>query len=510
MIIETLTTLSEKPVVDRKQLLAKIIEILHYDGKHLPGSTRQKLEKLKEQLTGNDFSSLLKRYAGMDLLEDQFDDQGVQVNQTKPQLGALAQQIVENNELIRPELDWLVTTEAQNGFVFGYELGKRDTGFRLLPMLVDAQRNAAENASAFFLGGYFRGIYEEKREQWEETLDAIAEDEKLRALVPELTWRSGPLTDRAGIRILNLADKGHITIGHFRLLAYGSVINSLSDDVFRKWLEFLLSSQDKSAASVSLTLFNYYYLEKDSERTLPEEPLFKLLTHDTLFRREGAQLAQMDDYHWTRLGKAFVNLYPQKSLEIAKKILEHFGEEGTIIHGFHSSTHAVLNEIARLTPEEIWALITKYIDPPIDSRGFRICLWLRGGEFFAEAAGAITMIPRDKIWEWVDDNVEKRAWFIAHIAPRTISLDKWRTSLAREALVRYGNRKDVRGELRANYSTEGWTGPESMHYQAKKLMLLQFKDAETNDNVKQWLDEYISIVDSDIKRARIEEEREGR
>src|SRR5205823_2519829 len=121
---------------------------------------------------------------------------------------------------------------------------------------------------------------------------------------------------------------------------------------------------------------------------------------------------------------------------------------------------------------------------------------------------ALTMMPRDKIWEWVNENVEERAWLVAHIAPKTTSLDNWSSSLARAVLVRYGNRKDVRGELRANYSTEGWSGPESMHYQAKKLTLLQFKDAETNDNVKQWLNEYISILDADIKRAQIEEERE--
>jgi hypothetical protein len=507
MVIHTLTALTDKGFIDKKQLLAKIIEILHYDGKDLPPATRQDLEKLKERLTGSDFSSLLKRYAGMELLEDKFDEAGNQINQTEPRLQALAQQIVENNELIRPELGWLVTTEAQNGFVFGYELGKRDIGFALLPKLIDAQRNAAEKASAFFLGGYLRVIYEDERERWENTLDSLAEDEHLRALVPELAWRSGPLTDRAGMRMLNLAEKGYITVGHFRLFAYGSATNNLSDDVFRKWLEFLVSSQDKSAASVSLTLCDYYYLEKASGRSLPEELSFKLLTHDTLFQKGSAQLGQMDDYHWTRVGKAFVHLYPEKSLELAEKILEHFGEEGTIIGGFHSSTHAVLNEIARLRSKETWVLVTKYIGPPIDSRAFRICLWLRGGEFFAEAAGALTMMPRDKIWEWVNENVEKRAWLVAHIAPKTTSLDNWSSSLAREILVRYGNRKDVRGELRANYSTEGWSGPESMHYQAKKLTLLQFNDVETNDNVKQWLNEYISILDGDIKRAQIEEER---
>jgi len=509
IIMDTLTGLSGKTFVDKKQVLAKIIEILHYDRNELPDAIRESLEKLKEQLTGSDFSSILKRYAGMDLLEDHFDDRGEQVNQTSSRLGTLAKEIVENNELLQPELGWLVTTEARNGFVFGYELAKADKGFALLPKLVDAQRNAADKESAFFIGGYFRGIYEANIEQWEKILDAVSEDEKLRALLPELTWRSGPLTDQGGIRILNLAANGHITVGHFRSMAYGSVVDNLSEEVFTGWFQFLLRSRDKSAASVSLMLCDYYYLKKDSERTLPEDLVLNLLLHGTLFQKEGAQLGQMDEYHWTRLGKAFVTRYPERSLELADKILEHFGEDGTIIGGFHSSTHAVLNNIARSRPEETWALITKYIGPPIDSRGSRICLWLRGGEFFEEAAGALTIMPRDNIWDWVNENSEKRAWLIAHIAPKTMSLDSWWNSLAREVLVRYGSRKDVQRELRANYSTEGWTGSESLHYEGKKMTLLQFKKAETNDNVKQWLDEYISILEMDIKRARIEEEREG-
>ena len=169
---------------------------------------------------------------------------------------------------------------------------------------------------------------------------------------------------------------------------------------------------------------------------------------------EDAQSSQMDDYHWTRIGKAFVNLYPHRSLELVEEIVEHFGEEGTIVEGFHSSTQAVLNEIARLKPKEVWTLVTKYLGPTIDSRAFRICRWLRGGQFFAEEGGALTLIPREDIWNWVDQDVEKRAWYVAHFAPKTTSSDKWKSSLAREVLVRYGNRKDVRNELRTNYSTE--------------------------------------------------------
>ena len=103
-------------------------------------------------------------------------------------------------------------------------------------------------------------------------------------------------------------------------------------------------------------------------------------------------------------------------------------------------------------------------------------------------------------WDWVDESIEKRAWFIAHIAPRTMSLDQWKDSLAREVLVRYGKRNDVRKELRANYSTEGWSGSESTFYEGKKQILTQFRDGETNANVKTWLDEYILSMEAEIKR----------
>ena len=110
----------------------------------------------------------------------------------------------------------------------------------------------------------------------------------------------------------------------------------------------------------------------------------------------------------------------------------------------------------------------------------------------------------------MDEDVENRAWYVSHFAPKTISTEKWKGSLAREVLVRYGDRKDVRNELRANYSTESWWGPESAHHEGKRQILLELKNGETNKAAKQWLDEYVSILDEEIKRARIEEEREGR
>ncbi|OFZ67522.1 MAG: hypothetical protein A2328_01560 [Bdellovibrionales bacterium RIFOXYB2_FULL_36_6] len=61
----------------------------------------------------------------------------------------------------------------------------------------------------------------------------------------------------------------------------------------------------------------------------------------------------------------------------------------------------------------------------------------------------------------------------------------------------------------ANFSTEGWSGPASLHYQKKKQHLLEFEKEENNENVKRWIDEYVSSVDKRIEQTKIEEEREG-
>ncbi len=508
MVIETVDELRGKPYVDGKKVLAKVVQILRYDGQEMPPEVRQRWEELRDDLTGSDFSSLMERYVAMDLLEDRFDQEGNYVDQTQPRIEELATQAIEKSDLLRPELDWLLTTEAQNGYRFGYELGKRDMDFSLLPILLEAQRRAGKSASVYFLGGYFRALFEKDQQKWEDQLDALTEDENLNGWVPELTWRSG-ISDQAALRILGLAEKGIIGIGQFRMLVLGGAIRDLSEDVFKNCIEFLLGDSDAHAASIALDLYRSHYLAKESKHTLPEELTLKLLTHTALFQKpEAGRRDQMDDYNWVEIGKAFVQLYPEKGLHLGERILEHFGEEGTIVEGFHSRTQAVLNEITRRYPKEVWALTTRYLGPPIDSRAFGIKEWLRGGQFFETGSeGALAMIPLERIWEWVDEDVENRAWYLASFAPKVLFREEGRICIAREVLARYGSREDVRRNLMANFSTEGWTGPRSLHYQGKKQRLLDFKKGEDNESVKGWIDEYVSSLDQQIERARIEEER---
>lgn len=521
MVVETIRAIVQKRYMNQKQVIETISRILYHDDTYkdngLSTETRKHFEKLRNELVGSDFHSLMQRYVGMDLLEDRLDEHKDGIDRVQPHLERLAQQAAEDVSLLQEELSWLATTEAKNGYKFGFELGKRDVNFRLLPTLLDAQRDIDDNASVYFLGGYFRVIFERNPAQWEEELDALIEDTSLNVLIPELTHRSG-LTDQAGLRLLNLAKDGIIDANHFDVFVYGQAIKNLSNEVFTAWIEFLLDQTDKSAVSIALNLCDHYYIREDPETSLPTDLTFRMLTHPSLFEESNKDLFDtMTNYYWTEIGKAFLRLYPEKNLELAELMLKFFGIEGTIVGGFTPQTVPVLEEATRLYPEQVWERICKYLDAPVQaskdwSRRSSLERWLRETDIpttIEKGEGALTLIPYHKIWEWVDNDVENRAQYLAHsLVPKTALTEKWSDSLARATLLRYGAREEVRRALISNYLTGVSWGLMSSNYEVKKQNLLHMKNNENDENVKRWIDDFVEVLEKGIERAKVEEERE--
>ena len=504
--VGTVRTIAQEKYLGKKQVIEAISKTLFYAGKSMLPETQQRWEQLREELVGSDFPSMMQRYVGMDLLVDRFDEDRNHVDQAQPQLEKLADQVVENPSLLEPELHWLVTEEAKNGLRFGYELGKRDSEFSLLPMLLGAQREARENSDSYFLGGYFRAMFDTDVALWEQEIERLVEDSKLNVLIPLLTRYSRGMTDQIGLRLLELAESRIISVSEFGVL--GTAIESLSDEVFTEWIEFLLSLTNKSAVSIALDLYQHYYIFRKSAPTLSRDLTFRLLSHPSLF--EGSDSSRFDPvvetYGWSEIAKAFLNLDPEKSLGLAQLVLNHFGKEGSIAVD-DPDIRAVLTEITKRHPIEIWEHVGNLLEGQQDfSRTFALERWLAGGESSEE--GAFTLIPREKIWEWVDEDVGSRAWYLARgFVPNTLSEEEWPNSLARAVLVRYGTRKDVRNTLVSNYSTEVVWGPASLHYEEKKQKLLHIKAGEDNENVKRWIDEYVEWLEEAIEREKIREER---
>ncbi len=511
MVVDTLATIARKTCAPREQTIKTINGLLHNSGKDLPPETRERCEQLMAELVPPDFHSMMQRYVGMYLQEDLHrDENGNYVDQARSRIETLAGQAAANPRLLYSELDWLVTSQAINGYRFGEELGKRDGKFAFLPSLLDAQRNADQNASAAFLAGYFRAIFDAKPALWESQLDTLVDDTQLNRLIPELTSRTG-LTDRAGRRILNLAKKGVITIDDFKAFTYSEAIKNLSEEAFNEWIVFLLNLSDRPAVSFALKIYYRYYVWRQPAPALQCDLTFRLLSHSSLFDPSDApEFDDMIEFSWTEIAKVFLQDYPDKSLELVKSMLDHFGEKGTIV-GVFSETCSILDAITEEHSEQVWEQVSSLLEQRTNfSRITDLERWLgKGGDTDRETAKpALARMPRKKIWEWVDADAKNRARYLTPCVPKPHSLEAWKTSLAREVLLRYGNQNDVRGALIGHYLTDTWLGPPSVHYQAKQDYLSQIRDIEDNEDINDWIDEFVEGLDEIITDEKIHEERE--
>ncbi len=513
MVADTVRKITENGYASKKQIIETISRILFHDdsyvdNKGLSPETRQSFEKIRDELIGSDFHSLMQRYVGMNILEDHPREDGV--DKIKPHLEKLAKQSINNPTLLESELSWLVTDEAKNGSKFGYELGRIDEHLSLLSVLHEAQRNAGENTSAYFLGGYYHAIFDRDVTLWEKQLDALCEDSTLNKIVPSITHYSG-LTDHVGLQILNLAESGTIEISDFGLFKYKIAITSLSENVFKTWIEFLLNITDMSAVHTALNLFHSYYIFQESELTLPDELTFRLLSHPELFREpENYQYNTMTDFYWTKIANALLNHYPQKALELVQLMLVPFGSRRTIFNPFSKSC-SFLIETTKKYPTKVWKYVSKYLASKDNfSRTIALARWLREADLSdtEKEKGALTLIPRKIIWEWVDWDVDNRAWFIAsECVPKTLRIEEWKDSLARDILIRYGDHGDVRNTLISNYATEVFWGPASLHYEEKLKKLSKIQDSDNEEKVNRWINEFVPFLEKQIEHAKIDEER---
>lgn len=508
MVMDTLEKISKNFDVAKKKLVREIIDILHYDSKEISANSCKRLEQFKNNLIGSNFSSLMKRYVGMQLMEDRFDEEGNITDQVTPKIEELAQKIIENNELIILELEWLTTEKAENGYTFGYEIGKKDKGFSLLPIFISAQRKTKENESVFFLGGYFRALFESNTRKWEEHLDVLAKDHKLNKWIPKITWRSG-FTNKAALRILNLAEKGIIKYNDFQIFSSGGVIQKISKSIFNKWINFLLSVNKKKSILIALDLYYFYYIINKTDIILPKILTYKLLLHNCLFEKEEVQFRNIT-HEWSRICQKYLELFPEKSIEFAKIIFKYFREKGTIFADFRSPVLSVLEKIVIEFPSESWEIVSKYLESSKYTKIIYLREWLRGGLFRKkEKKGAISLFPTEVIWNWINGDIDNRAKQIARLVPNRLFRKKGELCLARELLMYYGDRKDVRRALIANFYSEGWSGKGSLHYQNRKQEVLNYKKEEENTNVRNWIDEYVVGLDEAMEREKLEEERRG-
>jgi hypothetical protein len=231
------------------------------------------------------------------------------------------------------------------------------------------------------------------------------------------------------------------------------------------------------------------------------------VTQPLLFNSKGNRSNASLSHDWLSLSRALIKLDPGAERIVLRCLLEDIGNREGITSSLGQEGERYLDELVSRNPAASWSMVSEYIKPPMDTRGFRITHWLRGkAGFSGRDHSPMRHIPREKVWSWIEANPEARAASVANMAPKDFTAEAWKSSLIREILCRFGDSAKVQSAVSANFFTGGWTGPASSYFAREKEVLVGLKEAETDPNALRWLNNAIDATEKNLQAAKIEEE----
>lgn len=494
----------------REQCIEAVVATLHYEGKELPEAVRSELQAIRAELTESSFSNKLRRHAGMKLIEDHFDADGRYSDMAGPDLMQLAADVAAAPELLAPELAWLVTDEAKNGFQFGRLLGQVDD-LKLWPSIVSAWIEAGAQRSDFFIGGYLSAWHLKKLDLWEQIVGNLFSNAEIRSSVLGLVWRSG-MSDPIARTLLAMGKRGDIDPRDFRLFVYGGVVNQLPLDVLEGIVDLLQEDDDASASDAALELLDSRLRGHPEEFSILSNRIERVLSSGVFV--EGAASKHSTNmllFHWNELAKRLLDFDPDAGARLAVRCIANFASANSITAGFRPEPLEFLSKAARAKPAVVWPAIARRLEMQRKEIGsWRLLNWLRGGRSIGEAGEAgLDAIPAQLVFEWADVDAGERAWLLAEHCPPIIAKPDEPANFARKILERYGTIEHVRRSLHVNNFSEGWVGPASEHYRQKLAALDAHFEVETNENVRMWLKEHREQLERSIEREAERELRES-
>jgi len=306
---------------------------------------------------------------------------------------------------------------------------------------------------------------------------------------------------------LDLAKAGKLSPQSLSIFSMGQAAVPISDGLFGEWLDFLFGVRTFEAAVTALHIASMSLLSK---RRLNVDQIRNVITQPVLLVRESDHGHVMLAYDWLQLSKALIKLDAANELTVLETLLENIGKRGAITDSLGPDGDRYLDRLVSHHPLETWRIVSKLIQPPMDTRGFVITRWLRGDMGFnSRNPGPMRHILREEIWKWIEADPEKRAAYVVGMAPKDFEPKTWPGSLIRELLCRFGDSDAVQSAVHVNFFSGGWSGPASLHYTTEKDALVQMRASETNPNALRWINEAIKATDANIERAKIEEEARG-
>ena len=496
-----------------RSAVTEVVEAaLHYEKNALTPEIISSLERLRYELTQQTFHDKLVRYAGLQLTEDSFDENGNYRSGPHPALEELRDVALDDPSLLEPEMYWLHTEVAKNGFMYGHLLGKSD-GLRLWPTIRDTWLTMShEVRTDFFIGGYLSALFENNPEAWEKEILQLLSIPEPANQVLRIVWRSG-MTATVAQALLDECREGRIQPRDFNILVYGARVKEVPLHIFREIMDMLLATGEHVDAETAL---NILQSRKRSNVDDPEEILDLLqvtLGHSTFVSGcpEGKPPNNMRDWHWADSAKDLLEERPEAALALGIQCIEHFGETGSVTAAFYSHTLEFFDALLTRFPNQAWEAVSEKLDCGLNSQSYRLLSWLRGrlNNGILEKTSGFELIDTTMVMDWINATPDTRAPLIAHYCPPTITKAGDPPSLARLILERYGDQPNVPGPLHSNFMTSFFSGPASEYYQRRENSMNELLATETDANVRRWLEREVEYLEKVVEQEKAREEAQG-
>jgi len=485
-VLPRLKSLRMESYQERREVRGTVQDTLKYEGSRLSQDRRTRFEALLRELEGESYTDRLRRWVGKWTTADWLRADDEDPERPHREIAKLAVEGFESPSVLREELDWLASAEAQNVWAFGYTLGQQDAEHDWLAHLVEYARHGS---GLVLLAGYLRGRGDCGESPWrEDLLDEWAEQEPgLAQAVYEATWRGEP-SDRGADRLTRLVHLGRIEPMQLGILAWGQWMLPLSAGSALRAIEALAMDPSDHATEQALGMLRRRVDHFPQEKPGLSEVAWQLLSRPQALA-SGRDLVA---YHWSEVAGIYLNDDPVRLTEL---IVSAICEHGAIYLQRDRRLNA-LTAATRAAPNEVWDLVAHVILSGAPG-AFQLEMTLRGWY-----AG---FLDTNILLEWATDNLPKGPGLLAALAPVG---DGQLGELGRSLLVRFGEDEAVQSLLARNFLTGSFSGPTSAWLQSKLVQAETWAQDE-DVHVRRWASELAAYLRKDIEQERLREDELG-
>jgi hypothetical protein len=397
----------------------------HYDAEELQAEVLDRLRAALGRLQGTSFRDRLRQWAGAPTAREFVQDGPL----GPPALKELAEQAVADPSQLEPELEWLLSENAERAGVFARALGEADAEERFLPWIegLVAMGCGVVQSAAYLAGraeaGGFREV-ENRLDEWAKrggnwTIAAF-----------EASWRAVP-SEASVERMIGLVRDGLVPARNLGACVWGAWVARLGPTAVRRLIDVARETADPHACTTALKVVNQLRMVGG-----------------------GADLDGMDDEVVDLLrhtiGSAWWEAMQEWS-DLASRVLER--SPGRVIQTILDAADAddgerafaeILIEACKQDPRSLWPAVGARF---ITSYGLQLAFRDR-----------LEALPADVLLSWAAENRPEGPRALARASTvKGLQLP----ALVHELLVRFGADPVVLDTLSARHLSGTWSGPHS-------------------------------------------------